>query len=611
MYRAICRLGKARASINLAVSNGPSKCLSSYKALDDHANVKRPNETADSNNSTKLTNQASFRPSNDRSTAAKRIDEIMDGVYNLPALLYRIKPHLNEVGPDELEHIVDKITKLTFIIKNQKAEYPFKPYENVATTIRISPEFGTLVDRTVDLIDELTTGHLLKAFKLFDLIGSGRNDRVMKHIIGKLERKLDNDELSLNEITIFYKMASSFNRRISHRTVDHTIRNLMDKLLKSTRSKLLNNQFDTNDIELLDRCFYIFSRLYDDVTEEFKHLIKLLLSPEIEFEYRPSIIILRSIKGALVHFHRDLSADDLNFGELIDKCNSTIYKRLSQEPTTENAFFYTVSLHRFRDIVDFKLENYYDPRILALISTIITKSDKIRLQEQFLLYRLLINYSRFNIYDESLLKYFYELVVSQPKFTSKLGTNSLFNLFSKYRLPFVDYQRLANLLFKEDSFKLEQDVLKANTAFKLFCNVILSDAVTGEHLHKRFDYLIKDRFKTREDGEPFYFDELNLLVLAKVYLTLFGETTANLRSKVERTLDELILRLSRVVEQPLHNEYFKVNNKLSKNVYLSNGLCIGSIAIYDKRIEGLISSDEYRNYSDKIDKLPLEEHHQM
>lgn len=512
---------------------------------------------------------------------------------NLTSLFEIVRPKIKVLTSDHLEVIYGHINYLCFRLKNRFDRKECKlALSEFKQTIRTSATFQLLVNRTIELDNELSTWCLLNAFKTFSLINLKKENRPLRFIINSLNVQLS--EFDYDVIPYFLKTLHLYSKNSSLPIKSYS--NLSESLIRVCKQRALNNEIDTTNVEVLTHFFELFMIQGDLETAD--HLIKLLLSPTIELSFKQSTNLLSIIKiNKQKRFKKTLSLKKSTpIDKLIEKCNASIFRHFSSsEPTFESVFFYCRKLHtnidHLEDAFSSDLENLYDPEILKFIAP----------HAKYHTFNLVVNCSRFNIYDQRLLKSIYDLACNVDRFRSVSGIYA-FGLLSKFRLPFVDYNYIAKTLFNHNSKQISKLFrYEKLDSMRFMCNLILSD-VNDTRLAKFLNELKDHLFKrpSRELNLEKVYEQINL---AKCYLSMVGETKCDRSIKDE--FDDLFLRYSLAFQKPQadYQQYF--NHKLLENAYLSNGLYLKTVAIYDRSIHDLISLDEYESYFLKMDQAPL------
>ena len=227
------------------------------------------------------------------------------------------------------------------------------------------------------------------------------------------------------------------------------------------------------------------------------------------------------------------------------------------------------------------------------------------------LYNVIKHFAKFNIYDERLLKLMNNILCTNQVRLNKQDILHFYFMLSNYRLPFVDPQHLTKQLFDlsrefKNSYEFKQ------LSVRLLAEFILND-VNNEDL---FNYLIKTIENLDQKFLAYYRPGLRFkrVVLSKIYLSMFSNVYSKMKTRINKLMDQLIPKI--YLDKRWKNvsiEYFKINDKIQKDAFLSNGLHLNTIAVYNKSCGGLVSLDKYQNLFlfNKIDQMQLNEDEEL
>lgn len=528
-------------------------------------------------------------------------DELINKLYNridLSEFLIELKPNIDELNPIRLSKIYDRLISLWF---NAKQEATNDGYLEFNRTILNSSTFQSLIDHSKQFIDLLNTRCLVNMLTLFSLIKLDSNNELVKSVLTIIGSKLD--ELTTKEICDCLTAFHFYSGNLSSNSSKHLLKlenNCLDKL----SNKVLNNEIDPFNLYLILDLIESFSNDQLNRSKEIVHLVKQLKANENRIFFDQAVKILRLVKDIrlITDEHRNQSLDN-DFYELINSCNQKIYLNLFLEAEDDFFSYYLLKMHKGCDASKFYLPKFYEPRILKCVSEYL-KNNPDR-YNRILIYNLVFNFSKFDIYNKRLIKYIYDLIREDKAFRSRLNCFQLFYLFSKLDLPFVNYNELANLVYDLNNQKVKEVIEQSANSIKVLIDLILKDVDNT----KLFEYLIMVVGNLNPNlYTKMPYQQLEDILLAKGYLMMFGRLeTKQLKLRVKNTLDKVIDNYLRKNPGPkIYSTYIRENNKLQRGVYLSNEIYLRNvIAIYDSSIDDLISLDSFRDYFYCIDKLPL------
>ena len=144
--------------------------------------------------------------------------------------------------------------------------------------------------------------------------------------------------------------------------------------------------------------------------------------------------------------------------DLIDKANETIYNHISITQSKEDLDYFLKKIHLSSNALNNELPNFYSEKLLIFLVPHLIENFKS--DENYKIFTYLIqNYAKYNIYDERLMKLVYFDIFCaadnsrQFKIMKMIDFEFLYFFLSKYRLPYVDQQKLAKIIFKLAIFK--------------------------------------------------------------------------------------------------------------------------------------------------------------
>ena len=172
----------------------------------------------------------------------------------------------------------------------------------------------------------------------------------------------------------------------------------------------------------------------------------------------------------------------------------------------------------------------------------------------------------------------------------------LYLYLSKYRLPYVDQQKLAKIICELSIFKRDP--------VRFLIEFILNE-VDDEDLYSR---LIKEiGYLNANDFN------LNEVIFKKIPVAKHLIEEANLDKKMKFIINQILDRLVKVKAQRKEknlisiDHYYRIDKRMQKIAYLSNNnLEINKFCIYDKNKKDLVALTEYRDLLLNVDQIELE-----
>lgn len=473
-------------------------------------------------------------------------------------LLGIIETNLDRIECEQLDEIYNRLNYFCFI----------SPGKNIVEILSKSMATRSLLDRTTQQIDRLKTDTLLRALRVFCFIEFDSTDELLITFLEQICLKVNhfdlrNVENSLNTLTIYKQ--------------DRNYYSVLKFKLKKQRSTLLDPKN---------------SNFTDSFTGE----------SDDKFTYHESIDLLKTIRSAKFIQHRP------SIEQLIEKCNSTIYEKLSSDFQLflSNAIYYVNYLNKLKNVsAHHRNDRIIDSRILDLITPALVQDAYENTDTKYSALRMIHSLTELNIYAEQQLKTIYHWALNDSTFTS-IERITIFNFLTELWLPFVDYGQLVTHLFKND---FDTTCSQFSLLYPIaLCKLILIDKI-DERLFDNFKKIIKKRLKLNS-AESVDHRLADLLILSKQYLQLSGQLDNELKNKIKNSLDHWITIVRTYIESAPNNDansdvYFSIDKRLQKDGRLSTGLYVGSFSIYDRSAHLLVPLTEHVDYFNKIDQIPL------
>lgn len=533
------------------------------------------------------------------------LDDNVNSCKELGTLLHLIELHLSKLTPDQLVVIYNRIIELFYKSRDKSNENNLhSPVHRFFKELYSSTVLDTLLERTCDLNYNLRTSSLLVVLNTFRLIQLDARNKAVRVTLNNLSSRLiDLDLRQSVELVITFTHYSRKQLYLKDRYSD-----FYKSLLDSIEQCINRQDFNTADLDLLFKCFEAFVIISNNSMID--QLSKLLSSPAYQFSFKQSVDLIKRLKVSNATNRNELVFTD-DLAKLIDKCNETIVNQLTNSNCDPDDVWYLClkmhALSRKHDTRIRNLKNLYDPRILTIISPTLVKKTEARYY--YYIHTIFRNYACFNIYDERLIRFIYENIFKDPNYRRRLAI-STFKILSDFKFPFIDYPRLANLMFAELTTNIHRFIVQNNlNGLRLLCSLILHDVddqIVLDYLNELrnlgLHYLKKEiDFST--------FKELNL---TEHYLSLANKKSLS-KVLIENDFKKLFHSIKLNTKVPkIENDIFIENlGKLQENAYLSNGLYLKTIAIYDRSIKDLISLDYFESYFHCVDQIPLNKNQEL
>lgn len=536
--------------------------------------------------------------------------------------LSSIRSRLVDISPAELNTIYVRMMQL---FRRQQSRQPSNTVHEFKKELTKSPDYWHLIDRTKRSMNELSNMTLINLLRWFSMTGESTQSPLYLDTREQLNSRVDRCELSVSEL-----VEALF---VMHFHVDGAFAD--QRLVKAASDELLkNNQIE--DVDTITKAIFLFLMPdYDGRYKVTRPLIASLLSPDVQLNYRQSVMLLRRLKQASemssAEIRRKAGAksyrkatqqgriklwkkgDDFRYfpaklAGVIDKCNEVIQRQFTEEPSDEHFDFYLSHVHDSVDPLNHEFPNFYAPDLFAplrdfLLSQAAESADDQR-RYDLILYNLTTNYYRLSTtFDEALLRRLHEMICSNEQMPGELANPvSFYFLISKYRLPWVQHDLLASRLFAgtiEKNCELAQ-------ARRLLAELILNDVQDVrvlDYVCEQIQNLSSYHVST---------NEYKLIALARVYFSMFGQMrNGELKAKIERKLNQIIFDYSGN-KPKLSEKYIRfAESKVQKNGFLSNGMYVKGFGIYDRLKADFVSLADQEKYFSRVDRMPIEKHQEL
>lgn len=603
----------------ISLSNYARGCATNSQPVDANAVKRRTNLVAQSGELNALAKPASVAKS---TSSLDNLIKNVNDCKSLSSLFELIKPHLAELTDTHLNVIFTKLNDLFFDSSMFDRQRVLKSKQ----TLQNSPVFKSLMDRTNRLVNKLCTSTLLSLLHTFSLAALDPQFVVVKRTISELNSRLD--VLEQNAVIecakqLHYYLGICFTEQLFK---------FNGRVLQTLQRDLQINRIDPTNIKKTTNFWFIFLKPENDPRFEVaEYMAKRLLSPDVKLCFKQAVLLMRKIKLNHYLYRERLNKPEyqrmrgiyykqveLEFNrrnlfprilaDLMDKCNSVICETLGSEEATEQDFGYFLSkLHDFTDDINHEFPNFYEPKILQFVVPYLIANIENNARLKAFIFELVQNYTKFNIFDDKLIKFTYDLFLSDEKL--RINGSPIFFILSKYRLPFVDHRHLSKVLFNF-STQIRQST-KMNP-LRVLSELILND-VEDENL---FGYLndIVDNL-TDEYYQSFKsINQFKQISLARHHLSIKNWLKDGLKAKLQNVLDQAIYSLSIFNKKPkISYRLYFADQRFLSNGYLSNGVCLDTFAIYDSLRAELIPMTRslVDSFKHRVDKIPRIEGQEM
>lgn len=615
MLRTFLKPQNLRAVISL--NNYAKACSTSVpQPADPNALKRRANLVTRPDGLTILTRQASVAKS---TTDLDKLIKNVNDCKSLSSLFELVKPLLTELTDTHMNVIFNKLNNLFFdgsLFDKERAL-------NAKQSLQGSPVFKSLMERANRLVNELSTSTLLRLLHTFSLAELDPKFVIVKRTLDELNSRLDVMDLdAVIECAkqLHYYLGTRFSEQLFE---------FNGRVIHILRAHLQTNRIDPRNLKQTVNFWFIFLKPENDPSGEVaEYMARQLLSPDVKLNFRQAVLLMRKIKLNHYLYRERLSKPDyqpmrrmyfrrieLEFkkkslfprvlADLVDKCNTAIHETLSLQATDEDFGYFLDNLHDFVHDLSFEFPNFYDPSILPFLVPYLTQNVESNARLKVLVFELVQNYAKFNIYDEKLTKVVYDLCLNDKKPPS--GNSSQFYfLLSKYRLPFVDHRHLSRVLF---SFSTNHQLTdsKANP-LRVLCELILNDV----HDENLLGYLndIVDHQKDEYYASFKSVNQYKQIALARHYLSTKNVLKDGLKAKLQDVLDQVIYNLNAFYKKPMISyKLFHTDRRLQKNGFLSNGIYIETFGIYDSLRAGLVpmTRELIDSFKHRVEQIPRTE----
>ena len=505
----------------------------------------------------------------------------------------QLKP--GELEASQLEIIFCLLKQLIIELNSQKIML----IDDSVRVLAHSSTFASILARSLATVDRLYPNCLIGLFEMLTLTKQEPQNELVQRVLSALDSQLDH--LNVNQLCRCYKTANKYFLYKIPET--QQLIDLKKAVLGREKKMLLRNEFDSKDEDAVIDHFTNFADFENDPNfQVVEHLAKVLLLPFVSLNFKQAVKIMGKVQpsynfytykckgGRLLHpelavRQREKRLYPPILADLFEKCNTTIFEEFTFNLNAETFPYFLTKLHTNVSPLNFEFPDFYDQRLLSIISPWIVWNHEYRAIDYNRILRLVRNYSHFYLFDMKLLQLIYEKFCSRMAF-KKFDAMSFYTLLAKFRWPFVDHQN-AGLLAR-----LRQSIESRTNRVRLLAHLVLND-VSDSNLLRELNETIN-----QADGRLFRdlrLDDYKLIALARNYLPMFSQLDGNLRSELEHKFGQIINRLLATRQRPAMSfKYFRVDSRLTNIAYLSNGLCVDVFAIYDKSAGNLISLNEHR-----------------
>ena len=518
---------------------------------------------------------------------------------DLASLLRLIESGVTVLGGNQLSIVYQKINQLfLYSILNSSGLLL-----ELRSQAQASPVFQSLLSHTDSLVEGLSTSCLIKVFETFDWIDLDSQNQSFKCALNQLNSRLNGFDLE--------EIVNCLNLVIYHMERPNATNELFqfgDQLTQAAKSRIRSDGLAVQAIDTTVKCFFSFlNSRYDAQNVIIDKIVDRLRSSDVQLNYKQSVRLLKEIQKnyILTKEKRERLRYPLQLGSLIEKCNDTIYQTFASGSTDQELYFYLINLHRHTMISEFAklVPNFFDERqnrLLIYLSQYVLDQFNFNDRIPFYICNLAQNYANFNIYDHRLLKLIYTLISSKPDFRAQMNVSHIYNLLTRFKLPFVEHQHLSDHFLAEltDQSRRSFSSTKKDKLF-LLINLALNN-VANEDL---YDYLVE---QLDQLDAKFYkqldFRDLIRMTLGRACLQ-FSRLNEEHENKVKAKFDELIDTCLNYISIGLTDRFIRVDHRLQRDGFLSNGVHLGPFGIYDHSTGKLVPLTNYLNCFFKVDRI--------
>ena len=544
----------------------------------------------------------------------------LDSCRNVTELLYLIQPKIVKFENAEFRIIYESLFDLYHRLRNSGNLVSLNEFSRILKSSKIYRLLLNQTNQQIKILDDKTLKYLLTILFLAD---QHWQSEIVKITFHELKIRLPN--LDLNEIASYLEIINKYLLNDAPRIDEYY--EIYKIFLEMCKDKILNDEFDFKDEQLINNFYSIFLKPENDLNHEIvNHLTRKLLSPDYKFSFLLSAKLLKKINQnynlhkkkrpiiTAVHnkqLRSEFKEIELRLKEraffpkilkhLIDKANETIVEHFEKTQSKRQLDYGLKKLHYNTNDFNFEFSNFYSEKLLAFLVPHLI--DNLKLNESYKIWtlNLIQNYGKFDIYDEKLIKsiYFeifcsYDNLKQYSKFTNE-EILFLYILLVKYRLPFVDHEKIARFICSASIFKL--------SPLKVLIEFILND-LDNENL---YSCLIKE-IANLSDNELRFLSKnifLEKIALAKYKIENSDNVSEKMKLSISQVLDySMGFRENR---EFVFDDYYHLNNKMQRNGYLFNRLLVKAFCIYDKTKQDLINLTKYRYLFNIIDQIKLDD----
>lgn len=470
--------------------------------------------------------------------------------------------------------------------------------------LQSSQSLELLLNRGNSHINELNPHSLSALLKLLVKIGRMPDDEIVRNTIEQLNARLD--ELNLGQLSEVLASVDYYAEKFATRKLVKFRTTLLERL----RVRILNStELEAQNVDQLVPLFHRFlmNCESDENFEIVKHLLEMLLSPDVQLNFDQSVSLLSSVRMACRELPEPVDRKSFyptGLARLIDECNSSVYEQLESKSKAHH-YRFLEEVYRTRSWFTQYFPNFCDPWLLDRLAAFFAGDrdaiqGNLRLEHALQIRNLVFCYSKVGLYNEQLIKLLYRLVCNET-FPANEFTPVEYHLLASYRWPFVDHQRLLNAL--KSSKKFLDVRASASTYSGILCQLILHEANDREllqHLNENArPFVVKDF--------QFYLDNYKQTTLARAVLEMFCNLNdKDLQLDLKRTLDKRLRELSQSLYMPrVLSNSMRIDSRLQEAGYLSNGVLVDLFAIYDRSIGDLIPLNRFKEQFKRIDSIQL------
>lgn len=540
---------------------------------------------------------------------------------NISNLLTIIQDEIDQLTPKQLEFIFIRFNELCSISRQNKDD-PENGYKEVIRITSVSSVFDRLLHRPFKISEDLNASILPVMLRTFQNFNVDPGSKIVRQTLNRIYSKMSSlkfEEL-VQCLTVLHLLSKD---ELATKKFNSLFHILLDEVKLMINNTDLKNQSPEIIVQFIYLLNVLPARSFKDNESQFDLINSLFnqLNPTyLKLEFKSAVRLLKSFKLFNILCNKKNRSSKLTpktrfpalYSKIVERCNTIIYEELSIEGSNEKFDFLLKFLHKNLDPSFFEFPTFYEYKLLSLLSYHLENEGLNRKNEQNAV-NLVRNYSKSDIYDEKLMKLIYGHAFTDDKFLRRTNRLVFFRIFNRIEFPFLDLQSLVSRIFNYPK-KYEEDIMYKKGSSSNLLTVLTSLIINDIHHDELYKFICNQL--DRQDRSEYRYLKSKVLVdncfLANAYLENFSTLQPDLKKTLSYKM-KMVLNNLRSTNKltKIDYSYFKVNNRLQHDAYLSNGIYVYLFGIYDKSTGDLVSLKDYTELFSKIDKIPLTENQQL